>query len=312
MQRKILLISLAVLVLGSSLLISVIAQAPVPHGKKGVGLVTNDCAVAEALRASWFYNWWWNPTQCQNVTPYLMIWDDQTQPENWRYLTDGAAVFLYNEPDLCPTQACMTAEEQAVHMHDFVEVQLPNKPLIAPAPAGDITNVVTVYDAYLNLYGSAPDWRGLALHCHGQSALECINKTQNFIDQATTWGLTEVWVTEWSICNLSEAETYRQWLEANPFVAGYAWFSDIQSYSANNCDTRLWVDGQLTIYGQWYQSGPVGLPIGAPTDWNEWTLTPTPVVTPISVQFTPWPKATSSYLSPRQLSYTIKLPLLWH
>jgi len=225
------------------------------HPKQGLGTVGATPAASIALlKPNWHYNWWWNPIQGTGVPAYLMIYDDNTQPENWQWATDGVAVFGYNEPE-ASGQANMTAAEGAIHWHNFVEPTFPDKPLISPSPQFGTTWLANMRTEYNTRYGGYPRWDGgICCHSYASDAAAAIAKVEQFIAYGQSIGINKVWVTEWSVPTVAQAEIFRVYADGNPNIAGYAWYADNDSYSTTGADTRLIISGALTAFGQWYVS----------------------------------------------------------
>ena len=115
--------------------------------------------------------------------------------------------------------------------------------------------------------GEAPRLDALAVHCYAWSASACIQFTQVYEGWASSWGVPEVWVSEFSISpsapntlsqSLQEAQTYINWLEADSMITRFAWFaSKLQGTEAWLPPTFItpltdWNTGQLTTFGTMY------------------------------------------------------------
>ena len=121
--------------------------------------------------------------------------------------------------------------------------------------------------AYISAYGSAPRLDGLAVHCYAWQGSACIQYTQTFESLANSWGVPEVWVTEFSISpdapntlnqSLLEAQTYINWMEGDSMITHYAWFASkiqgTEAWALGSFMTQLvdWNTGQLTTFGRMY------------------------------------------------------------
>lgn len=171
----------------------------------------------------------------------------------------------FNEPDTA-WQANLSPA-QAAALWRQIEQRYPTRKLLSPVTGNDPNWLPNFRDAYISAYGTAPRLNGLAMHCYAWYASQCIPRTQQLETLASTWGATEVWVTEFSFAttspsspdrSLQEQQLYIDWMVAERGVTRYAWFaSKIQGnewWIMNAFLTPLvdWSTGQPTQYGSIY------------------------------------------------------------
>ncbi len=243
------------------------SSAPAPlASKKGVPLTYSDCASVTAVKGSWEYAWAANPPNCAGVENVPMIFGSYDQ----NYTPSGNSAWLmgFNEPDL-QDQANLSISD-AVSIWRKLELKFPDRKLLAPAPSGANPDwIVSFRNTYISTYGTPPRLNGLAAHCYAWYASDCINITQKFVSWANSWGIAEVWVTEFSLSPyapssptqaLQEAQTFINWMTSQTKVTRYAWFaSQVQGNEAWLSPyfvTPLvqWNTSQLTQYGSSYAS----------------------------------------------------------
>ncbi len=236
---------------------------PVPSTpKKGAALTYQDCSSATSVAAVWEYGWAASPPNCASIENVPMIWG----ANDVNAILGGNSDWImgFNEPD---SQSNISPANAALLWRQ-IEQKYPSRKLLAPAPSGaNPTWVVDFYNAYVATYGAAPRLDALAVHCYAWSASACITHTQRFETWANTWGVPEVWVTEFSISpaapnspnqSLQEAQSYINWMESDPMVTHFAWFaSKIQGnewWLPSSFNTPLvdWNSGQLTSFGSMY------------------------------------------------------------
>jgi hypothetical protein len=240
------------------------AQTPQPTYKKGAALTYQDCASAAAVSAVWEYAWTSSPPNCVGIENIPMIWgaSDVTATLGG----NSQWIMGFNEPDSASQSNLSPA--YAASLWRQIEQKYPNRKLLAPAPSGAGANwIVDFRNAYISAYGTAPRLDGLAMHCYAWYASQCIPLAQQFESWATSWGVPEIWVTEFSFSptspsspsqSLQEAQTFIGWLESQSQVTRFAWFaSKIQGsewWIPPGFNTPLvdWNSGQLATYGNMY------------------------------------------------------------
>jgi len=232
--------------------------------KKGVGLTYNDCASVVSIKATWQYGWSTAPANCPNIENVPMMWDwtgiNQTLVGNSNWLMG------FNEPDLV-WQANMTPEYAATVWRQL-EQKHPEKKLLSPAPSDQHPSwLVNFRNAYIAAHGTPPRMDGIAVHCYLWTSAQCIQLTQTYIGWAKSWGIAEVWVTEFEFPTsgvrsldsaLQESSNYIGWLESQSIVTRYAWFAPLiqgnESWAPQNYIAPLidWNTRQPTAYGNMY------------------------------------------------------------
>ena len=171
------------------------AQTPQPTYKKGAALTYQDCASAAAVSAVWEYAWTSSPPNCVGIENIPMIWgaSDVTATLGG----NSQWIMGFNEPDSASQSNLSPA--YAASLWRQIEQKYPNRKLLAPAPSGAGANwIVDFRNAYISAYGTAPRLDGLAMHCYAWYASQCIPLAQQFESWATSWGVPEIWVTEFS------------------------------------------------------------------------------------------------------------------
>ena len=232
--------------------------------KKGAALTYQDCSSATAVKATWEYSWSPSPPNCVGIENIPMIYGASDM--NATLGGNSQWVMGFNEPD-STSQANLTPA-QAASLWYQIEKKYPDRKLLAPAPSGADANwVVDFRNAYISAYGIPPRLDGLAAHCYAWYASQCIPFVQQFESWASSWGVAEVWVTEFSFATTSpsspsqsvqQAQTFISWMEGQPQVTRFAWFASkiqgTESWLPPSFDTPLvdWVTGQLTSFGNMY------------------------------------------------------------
>ena len=242
--------------------------------KKGLAAATGSqsevCADVTQLRATWIYNWGTNPVVCSGVESIPMIWGAGAVESP---IADSQFLLLFNEPDLCNGQSCLPIAE-ALPLHRRVEELHPERLLIAPVPSHLAPEWIREFRAaYFNNFGEYPAWHALAVHCYfvnEPSMQGCIALVRQYVDDAKTWNINRVWVTEfsavavdglWNLEQAAEAENrFITFLENEPVVKRYAHFTNRIPLGSESwcpgCEPMALVDnlGVLTALGRMYQA----------------------------------------------------------
>ncbi len=231
--------------------------------KKGVALTYDYCQDVQIMGATWAYDWTVTPPECVDVERIPMI----ETAGNMNQTLGGNSIWImgFNEPDL----RGLPYNDAAVYWHQ-IEQANPTRKLLSPAPSGSTSGLawlVNFRDAYITFYANPPRLDGLAAHCYKWYSFQCVELIQSFIDQANAWGVSEVWVTEFSFSPtspsspsgaLQEQQTFINWMISQPKIKRYAWFASRingnEPWSLPSHVTPL-VDsnGQPTSYGTAYQ-----------------------------------------------------------
>lgn len=160
-----------------------------------------------------------------------MIWGaaDMTTPAT------GNSQWLmgFNEPDnggqanLSPAQAATLWRQ--------IEQQYPNRKLASPSSNGDIANWLSDFrTAYKSAYGTWPRLDAIAIHCYRWFSSQCVDWVQQNETWATSWGVPEIWVSEFSFATTSpssssqslvEQQTFAAWMESQAQVTRFGWFA---------------------------------------------------------------------------------------
>jgi len=145
----------------------------------------------------------------------------------------------FNEPDLCPDQACLTPA-QAVPLWREIELAYPNRKLVAPVPSQHHLNwLVEFRTRYLETYKTPPRWDALAAHFYGFWSADGMALINWYKARALEYGVSEIWLTEFSfltaengICAgvshetaMQQAQQFIAALEKEPLVTRYAWYA---------------------------------------------------------------------------------------
>lgn len=243
---------------------SMTAPSAAPVAKKGIGLPYHDCDSVSKVGASWQYGWTPQPDNCAGVENVPMVYglSDMTDP------IGGNSQWLmgFNEPD-SPSQSNL-APSQAATLWRQIEQSNPNRKLVSPAPtATNVTWIIAFRNAYISMYGAPPRFDALAIHCYAWSASECISYAQQYEAWAKSWGVPEVWVTEFSISPVApnnptraiqEGQKFMNWMASDPMITHFAWFvskmQGTEAWAPASFDTPTldWSSGSLTSYGQMY------------------------------------------------------------
>jgi hypothetical protein len=224
------------------------------------------CGSCVTLGCAWCYSWSPWPGSSAGVERVPMI-RDKTNVSVTQLGGNSDWLMGFNEPDLCPEQACLTPAEAAVLWRE-IETRWPDKRLVAPAPSHLHPEwLVQWYLAYQERYGQAPRIDALAMHCYWRTADDCITLAQEFEGLAEIWGIQEGWVTEFAFTQTTanwqaQIRQFTESLERSAFWTRYAPFVSHIPCSADdvywNCaasgdPSLLTTFGQLTDIGRMYQ-----------------------------------------------------------
>ncbi len=237
--------------------------------KKGVALTYSNCAGVDQLYVVWQYGWGPTPANCPGLENIPMIYNaadvDATLGGNSQWVMGFNEPDFSNEGNLTPSQAAPVWRQ--------IELKYPSRKLVAPAPSQLAPDWIADFrSAYIADYGTPPRLDALAVHCYAWQASVCIQFVQTYYEaRAFSWGVPEVWVTEFSFAmtapntpsqSVQEAQTFIRWLEGESLITRFAWFaSRIQGTEAwlpTDVDTPLidWASGNLALYGNMYRPFP--------------------------------------------------------
>lgn len=210
--------------------------------KKGLAWTYGVCDDLTTTRVAWTYQWYPNPPRCnQNVEIVPMI-RDATQWANFDSIgLGGSSQWLlgFNEPDLCPEQACLTPA-QAVPLWHGIETRFPNRKLVAPVPSHLHPDwLVQFRNNYIATYGTPPRFNALAAHWYGFKYADAKALLDWYKARATEFGVAEIWLTEFafpvldhSTCGgvaqsdaMNEAQRLIANLDTDAMITRYAWYA---------------------------------------------------------------------------------------
>ena len=250
-----------------TLYLPIIMTAPGPVK----GVAGGSCEDVAAVGGRWRYGWMPQINDCPNIEDVPMIGNTKAmgQPVGG----DSAWLMGFNEPDW-KEQANIPPKEAAI-MWRQIEALYPTRLLVAPAPScarGGEQWLVNFYNEYRKLYGRPPRLDALAVHCYNGlgDTTECKELVRWYLRQAQTWGVAEVWVTEFGFQawrsdgdfawgpGLAAMDDFIQFLNEQPGVTRYAWFTarmrgDEWWSWGPDATTALFDDGGLTPFGKQYR-----------------------------------------------------------
>ena len=213
---------------------------PPVSSKKGLAWTYQYCEDASSMRAQWVYDWGMHPKICNSSLESIPMVRDADQWSRSKQVGGNSEWILgFNEPDLCPDQACLTPA-QAIPLWHEIETQFPNKKLVAPVPSQLHLNWLVAFRAgYISTYGTPPRFDALAMHWYGFRYDDAKALIDWYKARATEFGVSELWLTEfafpvtdtgscggWTQANtMSDAEKLIVDLDSDPMITRYAWFA---------------------------------------------------------------------------------------
>lgn len=243
--------------------------APVQNQKRSTskrGAAYNDISTVSAMTSSgnvaWAYNWGMSlygsmPTGVDFVP---MLWGAKDFG-GWvaaieTALSSGSEYILgFNEPDTA-SQADMSASDAASYYQNYITPYSGQAKLITPAVTSSTTDGqgLSWMNSFLSACSSC-QITGLAVHWYGNSIDEFQTFVQQAIDTASTYSLSEVWITEFALAAdvngiadeattssfVSEAIAY---LDGEAAVTRYSYFMSADNYLLSN--------GALNSVGETY------------------------------------------------------------
>lgn len=236
---------------------------------KGIAALGNKddiCADARAVGATWLYQWWTHPAQCDGIETIPMIRDRSMVGKP---VAPSLYLLMFNEPD-CPdpSQACLTIDEAVeLHRHVDTDPQYAGRLVVSPATSQNTPMWLAQFRAeYYARWGEYPRWHAIAVHCYFASddmVDGCIAQMKFHAANARAWNV-ELWVTEFSAVSESDADAERMerafiaYLESEQVVTRYAHFTNRWQNDWGFCPDCLrmrLVDekGNLTNLGKVYQ-----------------------------------------------------------
>ena len=242
---------------------------------KGVALATapQDRSVCDEVAlagCNWWYSWSFWQYPCDNGVEYVSMIADHKVAE---FILDGTWILPFepvhsewiaflNEPDLVePT----CTPEYAAELYRSLEPYLENYRIVTPAPSAPGVNWLQQFvNTYQSRYGELPRFDALAVHCYANNYLTCKAHTKRMISWATSWGIDEVWVTEFSFVELpptllfeaisQEARQYIRWMRNEPMVTRCAWFTNRHQKQWGVGALFDYNTGELNAWGRLYRT----------------------------------------------------------
>jgi len=213
---------------------------PPVSSKKGLAWAYQYCDDAISVRALWVYDWGMTTKVCNaNIESVPMVRDADQWAHSKQVGGNSQWILGFNEPDLCPDQACLTPA-QAVPLWHEIEAQFPNKKLVAPVPSQLHLNwLVDFRNDYIATYGTPPRFDALAMHWYGFRYTDAKALINWYEARASEFGVSQLWLTEFAFpapdtdsCNgwtedmvISDAEKLITDLDNDPMIARYAWYA---------------------------------------------------------------------------------------
>ncbi|MBN1261078.1 MAG: hypothetical protein JXB35_10395 [Anaerolineae bacterium] len=228
--------------------------------KAGIGsdVALQQCGDTAYFHAVWWYNW--SPhaltsahEECGEFIPMLFSVGDK-----YHVPDDADKLLVLNECDWWQ-QCNMTPQAAAEFMHWIVE-RYPQYDLIGPAATDRESGWEWIQEfgrIYRRMCGEWPPVEAVAVHCYLGTAEACIQHTERYIDLARDWGADGVWVTEWQMPSIAEAQEVRSWLDNEPEVLRWAYFAARSSWG-DTSKHLISPQGYETTFGTWFSES--GLP----------------------------------------------------
>jgi hypothetical protein len=235
--------------------------------KKGVAPACPGNKLADEttyLRVSWMWDWVTHPQIIAGLESVPNIWG-RTVPSS----VGGNSQYLLgaNEPELTG-QANITPQEY-VGIWREIEARFPDTLLISPQTVNSPAWLIEWRSEYISRYGEPPRLEGLAFHCYRGTSENCIILANQYIALADEWNISEVWVTEFAFYNsmignwaqaLSHLESFVLWMENNPRINRYAYYTTRGECCVTTCSYNPMLDpylfhwfGKPTPFGELYR-----------------------------------------------------------
>lgn len=229
--------------------------APVKVQKRSTskrGAAYNDALTVPALtntgNVGWAYNWaMWLPSDLPSGIDFVpMLWGARDFG-GWvaaieTALFSGSEYIMgFNEPDVA-AQADMSATDAAGYYQNYITPYAGQAKLISPAVSSSTTEGqgLSWMNSFLSQCTSC-EITGLAVHWYGNTIDEFKTFVQQAIDTASSYSLSEVWITEFALAAdingivdeattnafLTEALSY---LDGESSVTRYSYFMTAENY----------------------------------------------------------------------------------
>lgn len=225
------------------------------------GAAYNDAStvgpLATTRKVTWAYNWAASPFQLlpPGVEYVPMLWGAKDFG-GWASsiqtaLSSGSRYILgFNEPDMS-WQAAMSPTDAANSYMSYITPYAGQAKLISPAVSS--TDAPGMGLSWLQSFMSqcsSCGISGLAVHWYGDSGDQFISFVQEAISTAESYGLSEVWVTEFALNsdvngsgNPAATSAFMKqvlpWLDSQTMVSRYSYFMCAQNYLLSGNGTAL-------------------------------------------------------------------------
>lgn len=219
------------------------------------GAAYNDASTVGPLattgKVTWAYNWAMSPLQTlpSGVEYVPMLWGAKDFG-GWAtsiqtVLSSGSGYILgFNEPDMS-SQASMSPADAASYYMSYITPYAGQAKLISPAVTSstDPGMGLSWFQSFMSACSSC-SISGLAVHWYGNTADQFISFMQQAISTAQSYGLAEVWLTEFALLSdingsgnpAATAAFLNQtlpWLDSQTMVSRYSYFMCAQNYLLN-------------------------------------------------------------------------------
>lgn len=237
----------------SALLATTALAAPMTVQKRASskrGAAYNDPTTVAPLdgAVTWAYNWAATSfgTLPSGVEYVPMLWGSKDFG-NWAtiiqtVLASGSNYILgFNEPDM-PSQASMSPGDAAHNYKNYITPYAGQAKLISPAVSSSTSPGMGLdwFKSFMSQCSSC-EISGLAVHWYGNTAEQFKSFVQEAISTAQSYGLSEVWVTEFALNsdvsgtgNPKATNAFLHevlpWLDSQPMVSRYSYFMCAENY----------------------------------------------------------------------------------
>lgn len=239
----------------TGLLATTALAAPVNVQKRSTskrGAAYNDITTVSPLASngtvSWAYNWAMSLSGSlpPGVEFVPMLWGTKDLG-GWATsietaVSSGSRYILgFNEPDMT-SQANMSPSDAANYYSQYITPYSGQAKLISPAVTSSTSPGMGLswFQSFMGACSSC-GISGLAVHWYGNSASELKSFVQQAISTASSYGLSEVWVTEFALnsdvngsgdpaTTAAFLNEVLPWLDSQSMVSRYSYFMCAQNY----------------------------------------------------------------------------------
>lgn len=269
-----------------------------------VSLVTALCSDSSGI--SWAYNWGSSsdgdlPSGVEYVP---MLWGTSSLfVDGWTSnleaaLADGSSYIMgFNEPDMS-SQANLAASDAATYYKQYLTPYAGQATLVSPAvtSSSSTDEGLAWFESFISECSDC-GVSVLAVHWYGDSVSELQSFITEAISTASTYGISEVWLTEWAlstdeggISDLTTAASFVQeagaWLDEQSALTRYSYF-----YVANG---YLLTDGVVNTVGSAYASAASSSSTSSSSSSSLSSSTTSTTSTSTSIYVAPTTTSTSS------------------